>query len=513
MFDPLPTSDIMHHWDQETMKLGISEDVLMSSAAREAFHVLQICQPPAQKNVLILMGGGNNGGDAVCLASMLKEEGARILIGHAKPLSSCRGASGRFVRFAKRCGLTFSPLLQALKDPDFQPDIIVDGFLGTGFHGSLSPEARKIVQEVNKLRRSAFIFSLDIPSGLSSRTGKPSPDAVQAHATVSFEAAKLGLCLPEATDFTGKLYVRKIGIPAEIRTRFPAPFRLMTNRLLTSLPAFSPSGHKGTAGTVAVIGGSRTRDGDLTGAPHLAALAALRSGSGLVRIITPEVLCLTAKGGVADIMTMPAGSGTQWPEEADESVRAFLQKCSAMVIGPGIGREASAGSFIASVLRIPNRPPAVIDADALHHLPRIGFSLLSPQDILTPHPGEAAFLLNRTAAEVQSDRFSALEELKKLCPSVWVLKGSGTLVGSPEEPISVSPFATPNLAVGGSGDILAGCIAVQLSRYLSLPPHLAACVGVFLHGKAGKELAKRFPRRGNLASEIADMLPLAYGNE
>ena len=167
------------------------------------------------------------------------------------------------------------------------------------------------------------------------------------------------------------------------------------------------------------------------------------------------------------------------------------------------------------------RPPLVIDADALHALARNPHAptaasgslagLVRPADTLTPHPGEAAFLLGRANAEVQADRFGALADLRALAPAVWLLKGAGTLIAGGDGPVFIAPFAEPALAVGGSGDVLAGCLAALLGQIRHEPdaPRLAAGLAVLLHAGAGRLLGRRFPARGNTATDIADALPEA----
>ncbi|MEG2004862.1 MAG: NAD(P)H-hydrate dehydratase [Bilophila sp.] len=339
---------------------------------------------------------------------------------------------------------------------------------------------------------------------------------MRAHATVTFEAAKPGLILPEASPFVGQLHIRPIGIPRLVRESYPASYQSIDRDLAALLPMPTPHWHKGSAGTVLIIGGT---DG-LTGAPHLAARAALRSGAGLVRVAAPAGLCKDIKAHCPDIMTQPLGDAgtTHWSPALLKELLPALAQSDAVVIGPGIGREPDTIAFVLAFLA-QTRPATVIDADALYALATAPHCLqaLKKTDILTPHPGEAARLLEGGTAtqgevcgtaQIQADRFAALEALRALSPAVWILKGAGTLVGSPEHPVSVCPHAVPNLAVGGSGDVLAGCLGTLLAQS---PPdsHLVACLGVLLHAEAGRLLAHTFPVRGNTASDIADALPKA----
>jgi NAD(P)H-hydrate epimerase len=256
---------------------------------------------------------------------------------------------------------------------------------------------------------------------------------------------------------------------------------------------------------VVVVGGSE----GLCGAPRLAALGALRAGAGLVTAAAPGPLLGAIRGAMPDIMSHDLGAA--WGSGAGAALAPLLARAQALVIGPGLGRSPEAGQAAASILALPGRPPAVVDADALNALAAnpAHLRLLRRDDMLTPHPGEAANLLNRDNSQgrglsVQEDRCAALRELVALAPSVWVLKGAGTAISRQGDPVSLCPLAAPNLAVGGSGDVLAGCMAALIAQRLD--PVLAACAAVLLHAKAGQWLAGDYPHRGNLASEIAEAL-------
>ena len=511
-FLPLPTPVEMAQWDRTAVELGLPEMLLMENAAREALHVLADLRGPLTgQRILLFMGSGNNGGDAACLARHLLDAGAKVLVLHSRPLAAYRGVTGQHLRLARRCGVPFQ--LVASWPTRFaatawmRPHIVVDGLLGTGFSGTVRPFEAEIIRHINLLGEHAFVFALDIPSGLSGFMGQPLPEAVKADATVTFEAAKPGLVLPEAAPWVGQLHVRSIGLPTLVRSRHPASFLLMTAALVRALPRPESHWHKGRAGHVLIVGGSP----GLTGAPHLAALGALHAGAGLVTLAAPEGCVEAVRGQCPDFMSLPLrGEGSNpshWHASQCDDLRALLGRVTALVIGPGMGRAPDTATFVRTLLEAPDRPPAVVDADALHALAQGGSLPLKPHDVLTPHPGEAAFLLRKTPAAIQADRFTALRQLTGLAPAVWVLKGAGTLVGSVGRPTALSPHAAPNLAVGGSGDVLAGCLGALLAQ--RCPTFEAACAAVLMHAKAGQTLAADFPLRGNGASLLAATLPKA----
>ena len=264
---PLPTPEEMSRWDHAAIERGIPEFTLMENAAREAMHVLRgLVGNVEKRRILLFMGGGNNGGYAACLARHLHDAGAETLVLHTRPLKVYKGTTGRHLRLARSCGVQFAPasgwpehFRSTAWHPAFSgdaapgPDIVVDGLLGTGFSGELRSRELELVRSINGLSTRAFIFAIDIPSGLSGFTGRPCPEAVRARATVTFEAAKPGLVLPEAALFTGSLHVRPIGMPRLVRETLPPSFQLIGQELGARLSSPSPDCHKGTAGSVLII--------------------------------------------------------------------------------------------------------------------------------------------------------------------------------------------------------------------------------------------------------------------
>ena len=508
LLPPLPLPAEMRAWDAAAVKLGLPEVLLMENAARAAFDVLRAYRPHlAGQTVWLFMGSGNNGGDAACLARHLLDAGARPLVLHTKALGAYKGVTAKHLRIARSVGVPFAPL--ARHDWQEPPDILVDGLLGTGFNGELRPTLRTIVERINQLVPSRFVLALDIPSGLNGTTGRPSPVAVRATATVSFAAAKPGLILPWARPWTGRLHVRAIGIPAVTRAACPCGAYLLDGRCLRALPGLPENSYKNSFGHALVLGGAP----GLSGAAHLAARAALRAGAGLVTAAAPAAALADIKSGWPEIMTLAlTGPGAhQWPDSVSEALQELCARCTALVAGPGMGRGEDAARFLEALLNLSQRPPTVFDADALMLLARRPALLeqLTERDILTPHPGEAAALLACSTSEIQAARPAALVRLCSRCAGVVVLKGTGTLVGQSGAPLLVSPYDVPQLAMGGSGDVLAGCLGGLLARGdgADLPSLGVAGVGVALHALAGRLCAATWPERGNRASELADTLP------
>lgn len=524
MFEPLPTPAQMARWDHAAIhEVGIRGELLMENAGREALNVLRRNYGPLRgARVLVLAGPGNNGGDAFVLARHLHDLGADTVLLHSRAQNAYKGHARYHLRLAKRVGTPLRRLTAAqlerirlhgirnhgphspLDDPH-SVDILVDGLLGTGFSGLLRSDMLEIIHAANRIAQNAFTLSLDIPSGLNGATGTPQPEAVHADVTATFGAVKLGLALPAAQTFTGMVAPCDIGIPNFCLDAAPPDHFRITPEIMGIAPAPQPAMHKGQAGHLLVIGGSP----GLTGAPHLAALAALRAGCGLVTVAAPASLCREIKGGRPEIMTLPldgAPGTTQWDQTAAQDMIRHIAdnptRYNAVALGPGMGRHADTADFIRRIG--PHLPQSTVcDADALYHLSQMP-DMLPPGIVMTPHPGEAARLLHVSSTEVQADRLHAVRSLARRYKAVAVLKGAWTLVADSTSRVLLCDIAAPALAVGGSGDVLTGLTGAMLAAGIS-PLH-AACLSVYWHAAAGKFLETDQPR-GHLAGDIADALP------
>ena len=519
----LPTPLEMADWDRaSSSEFCIPETMLMENAAREAFHVIS-GMLPSYSRVLVVMGNGNNGGDGACLARHLHDAGHTVLVLHAVPLEKLRDTAKAHAEIAKKTGVRFIPL--SLDATGFhvpvefsgefsRPNLVVDALLGTGFTNELREKELEIIRRINSFCGICPVISLDVPSGLNALSGHPAPEAVRADATITFEAAKPGLVFPHAAEYTGVLSVRSIGIPKAVREMRPASFFLLSPSP-EAWPAPSAAMHKGTAGRVFIFGGSR----GMAGAPVLSALGALRNGAGLVTVACPGGIESQIRSGYPEIMTAPLGHEAVWvPGLIPDCLRIFqdLPHGSALVLGPGMGKSPQEKELVSALIEEKQRPPLVLDADGLAALdtPKI-LAALHEDDCITPHPGEAARILHTATDDVQAARVEALRALTDATKATVVLKGAGTLIGKAGFPIFIAPFATPSLAVGGSGDVLSGVIAAFMAQMRSHYPYSfhfhnafhAAALGVFVHGKAGRLLDDAYPHRGALAREIAEAIP------
>jgi NAD(P)H-hydrate epimerase len=478
--------------------------VLMENAGRGATDVLVrelLDGDAANARVMIVCGTGNNGGDGLVIARHLLLRGADPTVWlcgdatKASPdaranLDGWRGVGGEVLEVP--AGSSIEALKAALGDAD----VVVDALFGTGLDRPLEGLLADVVRAMNAA--TVPRFAVDLPSGLDADTGRALGVAVEASVTVTFAHHKLGLLTPGGAALAGRVQVVDIGVPASLVAHVGGSAqRMETADLRQWLTARAPGAHKTSAGHVVVLAGSAGR----IGAPQLVAHGAMRAGAGLATIATWPGAASVIEGHVLEVMTAridPARSG--------ESLDAILAHKQAVVIGPGFGLGDDARLAVEYVIAS-WLGPVVVDADALSMFAgRPSVFMASKKAILTPHPGEAARLLGKTAADIEADRFHAARELVAATGAVVVLKGAHTLVASPDARMAVSPVACPALGTAGSGDTLGGIIGAMAC---GLEPFEAACAGVLLHALAGEAWARAHggADRGMLASEIADMLP------
>jgi len=505
MYVPLPTPEEMGQWDKITIEdFGIMGEILMENASWQCVYTLQHHLGTLKnKKVAILAGPGNNGGDGFAVARHLHDLGADVFVFYKKSLDSYKKDAAYHVSLTIKSGVKVEKIPEQGIDLSGY-DIIIDALLGTGFSGNLREDYLRLVEDINSKKEYSYILSIDIPSGLNGLTGRPSPVAVMAHTTVTFEEAKVGLYLPEAKKYVGRLVTGKIGIPKKVKEQYPSSFYGITKDILKDIPQISDMDHKGRASHVLIIGGGK----GLVGATTLCALGALRAGAGLVTVATPYESSFNLKLSWPEIMIYPLGKkgDIEFREDFFDEIKDEISRFDCVIIGPGMGREEGSRKFLKKYLEM-EYSPTIIDADGLFNLSKLDKEdiKLSSDTILTPHPGEMAYLLKTTTSMVQEKRFEMVKNGANRFGCVVVLKGAGTLVCGKDERVYVCNIACKNLAIGGSGDVLSGVIGYL--RAMGVDATDAACMGVMWHALAGEYLKGKYPYRGNLAQDIANCLP------
>jgi NAD(P)H-hydrate epimerase len=481
---------------------GIPSLTLMDRAGRAVAEAAGALAGPNGR-VLVVCGGGNNGGDGYVAARLLRGAGrdARVL---ALVTAQQLQRDARAVREqAERAGVPIDEVGELTELDAGVGDVVVDAIFGTGLSRAPEGAFAAAIDRIEAARvAGARVLAVDVPSGLSADTGRPLGRCVQADRTVTFAFEKRGLVLHPGHELAGEVTVADIGIPPQAAARVPVGCELLTEveaRLL--VPARRPDVHKGDAGRVLIVAGSPGK----TGAAHLSLSGALRGGAGLVTLAArPEVLPL-ALSGRPEAMSVPLHGNGPLGRADLQGLLAAAGDCDAVVVGPGIPRGPETGELLRAFLpRL--RVPAVLDADGLNAIADDPAFLreLTATAILTPHPGEMARLLQRTIAEVQEDRIGVASEAARGWGAVVLLKGARTVVADAEGLLTLIPTGNPGLATGGTGDVLAGLVGALVAG--GIRPGSAARAAAWIHGRAGDLASIRFGQRGLLATDVADAI-------
>ena len=547
------TTEEMRRIERETDAGGLSYATMMENAGRA---VAEACPPKVggerggvtDRQVLVLVGPGNNGGDGLVAGRYLHDAGANVTFYIWK--RRIEGDENFRLVTARDISIFW-----AEEDDDFatlrrllgECDVIIDALLGTGVDrpigGSLKEILAVVGEEIRKrkeTRRKEALFSpslpsftalpsfpvlvaVDVPTGLDCDTGAIDPAAVPADLTVTFGFPKRGQFLFPGAEYVGRLIVADIGIPShladDVQVEVATPE--MLRELLPSRPI---SAHKGTFGKALVVAGSV----NYTGAAYLASAAATRVGTGLVTLALAESIhpILASKLSEVTFLLLPQNLGVLIPD-AIKVLGERIQDYDALLLGPGLGREKETVQFVQQLLNVePGKrgrigflgseeaegeklslPPLVIDADGLNALadtPNWWEHLRGPS-ILTPHPGEMSRLTGLTVREIEADRLGVARQMAEKWGQVVILKGAYTVIADPEGGVVINPFANPGLATAGSGDVLAGAIVGFLAQGLAADD--AALVGAYVHGLAGELVRKELGGAGMVAGDLLPVLP------
>jgi hydroxyethylthiazole kinase-like uncharacterized protein yjeF len=470
---------------------GIPGIRLMARAGRAAFDLL-LQQWPEVQPLHIFCGTGNNGGDGFIIASLAAQRSLPVTIYQLGDSDKIAGDAARAREQALAAGVVIQPFAAGL---DLARGVIVDAMLGTGLSGDVRGDYSAAIAAINHSGLPAL--AVDIPSGLCGDSGRVLGSAVVASHTISFIGRKRGLLTAAAPVYTGQQHFTDLAVPADVYLRQAAQaFALSLDAELENLAPRAADAHKGHFGHVLVVGG----DLGMAGAALMAAEAAGRCGAGLVSAATHAQHVAAFVSRRPEVMTHGVSSGND--------LLPLLPRASVIAIGPGLGLSPWSEQLLFRVLEC--EQPMVIDADALSLLAagRIAQSPRRDNWILTPHPGEAARLLDCAVDQVQADRFAAVRALQQQYGGVVLLKGVGTLVCGGDD-VFVSTYGNPGMASGGMGDVLSGVLAALLAQ--GLTPLQAARLGACLHGHAA-DLASVDGGRGLLASDLLPQLRRLLGS-
>ena len=505
------TAQQMRKIDQETIEqIGIPGAVLMEHAGSAVVRAIHQHFPECQR-IAVIVGKGNNGGDGLVVARQLAHAGQPIQIFLVSPTKSFAGDALTNLQIVQNLDLPITLVLSEdeLKGAESQiasADLIVDSIFGTGLRDGVHGFIGQIIECINEIGKP--VVAIDLPSGLSADTGLAEGACVQATHTVTVGLPKRGNLIHPGATFTGKLEVADIGFPPnvidaqEIQINWTQPSDAA--QLLPQRPSYS---HKGTYGRVFVAAAST----GMTGAAALTSAGALRVGAGLVTLGAPKSLNPILEQKLTEVMTFPlpeTAEGSLALEAKSHIVDAVERTKSVLAIGPGLSQHPETVALVHSLIHESNAP-TVIDADGINALSKSKeiLSSLSPQTVLTPHPGEMARLIGGTVEALERNRLGIAQQFAETYNVTLVLKGAPTVVAHGNGEVWINSTGNAGMATGGMGDVLTGLIAGLMAQ--KVPSFDAAVLGVYLHGLAADIVAESVGMHGLMAGDVLNSVPKA----
>jgi NAD(P)H-hydrate epimerase len=504
---PVLDNDAIREADRHTIEdLGVPGMVLMENAATGVVDALRDGFPEA-RNVLIICGRGNNGGDGLAAARHLANGGHEVeVLLFADPDALSKDAASNH-----RLAEAFRVPIQVVADDDLsaldqvlggRPQVIVDALLGTGIDRPLGGRLKSVVERITS--SGIPVIAVDVPTGLSgSRSELPGP-VLDADLTVTFAALKTCHTLPPACHHCGEVAVVDIGIPPRALEANCRLWWIEERDVSLMLPERDNDAHKGRFGHLLVVAGAEGRGG----AVALAANAAVSAGSGLVTMAVPQPVVPVVDAACLEAMShaVPATGAGEFA--GPEGLSAIVDRATAIAVGPGMGTSDGAAEALEWILD--NwQGPLLLDADAINLLEGQPERIAGREwpTVLTPHPGELARFLGSTTEEVVANRAEAARDAAARSGAVVVAKGFRTLIADADGNAWINPTGDHKLASGGSGDVLTGTVAAFLAQ--GMEPSRAAIVGCWLHGRAGEIGGEHYPAAVP-ASELPGLIARAW---
>ena len=496
---------------------GVPPSILMEHAGLAiARHIYGLIGNVAGRDIVVLVGPGNNGGDGLVAARHLRDWGARVCVylptkrkGNDKNFQLVKERVIRIV--LAESDKKYADLHQALSSAD----VVVDAIFGTGKLRPISGAIKDIlnwVRDAKQIRPEIKIVAVDLPSGVDSDSGAADPATLAADLTITLGYPKIGLFYSPGSELIGKLEVVDIGIPSNLGRNI-ATEMVTEEWVRATLPKRPKNAHKGTFGKVLVCAGAT----QYIGAAYLACMGAMRVGAGLVTLATAQSLqpILAAKLTEVTYAPLPESEAGYISSNAAKIVHEQLADYDVLLIGCGLSQHPSVVDFVNKVLLdMPSslKPGIVIDADALNALAQTPnwWKKLKRDAILTPHPGEMSRLSGLSMKAISQDKLKTARVSAAKWNKTVILKGANSIIASPGGKAKINAAANPGLASAGTGDVLAGTIAGLLAQGLSYAD--AAACGVYLHTAAADRVRDEMGDTGMIASDLFPALPKVINN-
>jgi ADP-dependent NAD(P)H-hydrate dehydratase / NAD(P)H-hydrate epimerase len=505
------TAETMRAIEKQAIEeFGISGLQLMEAAGQRSVEVIEsIASNARNRQILILAGKGNNGGDGFVIARLLQQNGWAVKTCILSERSQISGDAAVNLDRLPPGSVTFccsEEQLQDCRDEISESAMIVDALLGTGINSNISGIYAQAIKIING--SGVPVLSVDIPSGVHASTGAILGTAVKADFTVTFAFAKMGHIFFPGASYSGDLTVSDIGIPEAVMKQVCGYVYLNPESVRPMLKPRHLQAHKGSFGHCLILAASIGK----TGAAALSANSAVRCGSGLVTVAVPASLNCILEVKTTEAMTIPLEDSGQGhiTEASYQQITKSLSGKDCLAVGPGIGRHPETTAVVRRLVETADIP-MVIDADGLNAI-SIDTSILlhrrSANLVLTPHPGEMARL---TGSEVPADDAGRIAVAERFAEQykVWlILKGAHTVIAAPDGTSCINTSGNPGMASGGMGDVLTGMIASLLGQGYNT---LDACrIGVFIHGLAADLVAEETGEIGITATDVIEKIPYAF---
>ncbi|NLP16058.1 MAG: NAD(P)H-hydrate dehydratase [Clostridiales bacterium] len=491
----------MKEIDRYTMEeIKIPPAVLMERAAMEVIAVMKQSITKDDR-ILVVCGPGNNGGDGVAAGRILHLQGYQVAILLPFNIEICSQQMKEQLTIAGNLGISIDSSIRL-----HEYNIIIDAIFGIGLSKPIEGNMADIINEINNGNHR--VFSVDIPSGISADTGRVMNTAIKAECTITFGYMKQGLILYPGADYAGRITVADIGFPDEALHRVGADTFYYTKGDLAKIPKRKNDGHKGTFGKVLIIAGSE----GMSGAAYLSAKACLKTGAGMVKILTSSCNRVIIQSMIPEALYASY--------DMDENIKSIIDWADVIIIGPGLGITRRIEELVDLVTC--TQKPLVIDADAINILAnriknigddRISMRIIKRTDklaeilpenaVLTPHPMELARLLDIDIDDISDNIIDIANQCSYNNELVYVMKNARTIVAcSGKKYINIS--GNCGMATAGSGDVLTGIIAGLLAQ--GMESYEASCLAVYIHGLAGDLASEEIGTYSLMAGNIADAI-------
>ncbi len=490
----------------EAVRSGLSlYDIMEKAGAAVAAYIVKSMSIKG-KDIVVLCGKGNNGGDGFVCARRLAQVGAKVevvLVCGNPDTDMAKKAFDKLQDNVKVSKWNNRKLETETKIEE--AEIVVDAIFGLGYHGEMDDDISRVIHSANK--NKGFKIAIDIPSGSECDTGKVVGVCFKAEVTINLTSLKPVSVIQPGSEYCGKNVVASVGIDKKFIDNLPSTFSVTSEpRVASMLKKRLPQTHKGDYGKLVMICGSY----GMVGAAFLAGKGALRSGIGLLNMVTTkEIYPILAPMLPEAIFTVLDFSDEDKSTASSEKLYEAIDKASAVVIGCGLGDDAE--KYVPTIIKYATCP-IVADADAINYISKNDKILMDKNTdvIITPHAGEMARLTGKTATQIQMDRLTITKRVAREHKIYTVLKGVGTLIASPDGEVIMNLTGNAGMAKGGSGDILAGMIGGFLAQ--GYTPIEACTVGVYCHGRAGDVCAMKYSKTSMLPTDMLNTLPEVLKN-